>query len=579
MTVNGAFIPARYIRCGALLIALGSSADTLALCESGNSDSFNIYWGDLHAHTGYSLDAWGYGTQRSPVDAYAFARGETVNGRSGLERPLDFLAVTDHAEWYDLLYLCTDPGGVEHATCTDLLTKNNPVDGAQLFGKYVLPSITQAQPQRLALCDANPQRCEDAAIAQWKRVQQQANDANVPCEFTTLIGFEWSATPEYSHTHRNVIFSSDQVVPTAIDYIRYPSLEQLWRSLDEGCKAEHGCQAITIPHNTNMGDGKSFDVETESDRLLAYRQRYERLSEIHQEKGNSECLPESPRRTSSDCGFEISLTDHSRPAKADNFDDERWQIMRSSYVRQLLLRGLNAWEARGINPLQLGIIGSTDGHRAAPGDVEDDAWGGSVFGHGDLDRQMQRKVWNPGGLVAALAHENTRDSLFEALRERRVYATSGPRIRLNFAALQADAELSCDTVHAANGAILMGGELTKSTNPSFRIIAFQDRAGLQRIEIIKGSLRQGRLTEQVIDVWTSDALDGASSHCVVWRDPTFNSSEPSFWYARVHQVPTPRWSRVACRDAGRCAEFADSDVDIQERAWSSPIWYLPSTSQ
>lgn len=125
----------------------------------------------------------------------------------------------------------------------------------------------------------------------------------------------------------------------------------------------------------------------------------------------------------------------------------------------------------------------------------------------------------------------------------------------------------------------MGGELTSTTVPSFRITAFQDRAALQRIEIIKGSLHQGRSTEQVIDIWTSDAPEGASSHCVVWRDPSFNSSEPSFWYARVHQVPTPRWSRVACRDAGRCAEFADSDVDIQERAWSSPIWYLPGTSQ
>jgi hypothetical protein len=248
--------------------------------------------------------------------------------------------------------------------------------------------------------------------------------------------------------------------------------------------------------------------------------------------------------------------------------------MRSGYVRGLLLKGLAAYDASRAsaqNPLQLGIIGSTDNHAAAGGFVEEDQWLGSVFGIGDFDKTMIRRSWNPGGLVAVWAEQNTRASLFAALKRREVYATSGPRIRTRL--LAAPQPLDCASDQYP-GAVPMGGELPSTNTPPYFLVQAQyDHTPIQTIEIIKGELTKDGVRERVMRVWHNES--GGLDVCATWQDEGFDAAAPAFWYARIKQAPTPRWSAHHCAAAGRCDEFPDANVAIQERAWTSPIWHLP----
>jgi hypothetical protein len=579
-------------------IVLGLAGSAVAATDMGHCPGYragkkNLYWGDLHVHTAYSLDAYGFGTVKTPADAYRFARGQEIElpdrSKARLARPLDFVSVTDHAEWFDLMYLCTHPLFADDPYCVTLRRDSGPQTGGKVFAGYVAPTITLEKPAITPLCAADPQRCLEASVSQWQRIQEQAHAAYDACRFTSFVGFEWSATPAKSHTHRNVIFANEHVTDRAIDYIRYPSLDQLWGELDQRCRPQDGCDVITIPHNTNMSDGRGFDIETESPRTLELRHRFERLAEIHQEKGNSECLSPLGALDENDCGFELYLTRSSRPGVPADFTAAEWEATRRGYLRSVLIRGLAAYQQSGgvrRNPLQLGLIGSTDTHAATPGHVEEDQWHGSVFGAGDFARVMTRVDWNPGGLVAVWAEENTRESLFAALKRREVYATSGPRIGLQFSAATGKQKQSCASWGATDeGTVAMGGDLTDGrASPQFRIVAQFDQVPLQRVEIIKGEWRDGAPRERVITLWSGPGEGkGAGqgegrSICQTWTDPDFAADAPAFWYVRVLQQPTLRWSAVRCRQYGQCGEFPRADQTIQERAWSSPIWYLPAAT-
>ena len=550
-------------------------------CEYYRPGEKNLYWGDLHVHTAVSLDAYAFGTLRGPTDAFNFAKGEKIElfGREAqLERPLDFTAVTDHAEWMDLMYICTDPEKSDHLYCQNLTQQKASADiGLQIFREYVGTTIGQAEPQATPVCTEDPERCAVAQANQWARTQKAANDANDPCNFTALIGYEWSATPNFSHTHRNIIFRSDKVTEEAIDYIRFPKLHQLWEQLERQCRPEDGCDVVAIPHNTNMGDGVSFDVETETDAQLLMRAKYERLVEIHQDKGNSECLPAYGETGDGDCDFEVYLTEQARLKPREHFTEESWDRTRSSYVRSLLLRGLEAYQAQSDmgNPLQLGIVASTDNHVATPGFTDEESWLGSVFGAGDLDLMMSRIDFNPGGIVGVWSEENTRASIFDALKRRETYGTSGPRIQLRFDAVTDGRDVDCDTIQDREGhSIPMGGEFSgDEAAPRFVVRVKADREPLAQIEIIKGEYAGGELNESVQSVWSAE--DNDRSACVAWTDPDYDPAAPAFWYARVKQAPTKRWSQVRCELAGRCDDFPRAERMIQERAWSSPIWNLP----
>jgi len=556
------------------LACLGLSAAAGAQeCKPSGSGEKSLFWGDLHVHTSYSLDANVFGTLASPADAYRFAKGAPLARADGstvqLERPLDFVAVTEHAEWLDFTSLCDSGQAGDFKDCRNLLENRSPGSGPALFQEYVVTSITGPKPIPLQPCADNPALCQALALDRWRAIRAQTDAANEPCRFTALHGFEWSHTPDFKHAHRNVIFRTDAVTEHAIDYIHFPTIEALWDALDKGCELDKGCQALAIPHNTNMGDGISFETADVSTKLLKQRAHYERLIEITQEKGTSECLSPYRNVVPDDCDFELFLTRQSRPTTLEDYTTGEWQAMRSTYARSLVGRGL-AFPGDSA-PLRLGFIGSTDTHAATPGYVDEHVWSGSALAGNGFDGAMLRKHWSAGGLVGVWADENTREGIFDALHRREVYATSGPRIGLRFGVDNIEPSLckSPNWQPVAN----MGEVTTLVAPPVLSVQTQSDTAPIATIEIIKLTLQDGETQEDVITIWQE--TEGSMNRCVNWQDAQFDPEIATLWYPRVRQQPTPRWSAVQCARVGRCDEVPEADIAIQERAWGSPIWHIP----
>jgi len=556
-------------------------------CEDYRPGKMNLYWGDLHIHTALSLDAYAFGTTADPRDAYAFARGQELtlpdeSTRIKLQRPLDFASVTEHAETFDVMYLCTDPNYLDLPYCEDLVNRagTETANSLYVFLNFLLPLISGETPKTSPVCDQPGIDCPAASRAQWRRIQHYANRANSPCEFTAFIGNEWSATPNDQHWHRNLIFAGTSVTEDALDYIRYPSPAKLWQELEKQCRPEDDCDVVVIPHNTNLSEGGGFDVESSPASELKMRAKYERLLEIHQSKGNSECLAENWDDADSDCGFEKYIPSYitEKQQAAPGFV----AAMNRSYARNILSRGLVAYKESGdsqVNPLQMGFIGSTDNHVATPGAVDEGDWKGDAWGGGDVyrKRRLQRIGYNPGGLVAVWAEKNTRENLFASLKRREVYGTSGTRIKVRFAADTATDTNACSAGYNWADATPMGGTLkgnpAQSQSPRFTVVAGQDSVPLSQIQIVKGTVVNGTIVETVYPVQESNT--GVAHTCQTWLDPDYDASEPAYWYARVFELPTPRWSKTLCESLENCQQVPGADRLIRERAWSSPIWYLP----
>lgn len=572
------------LMCGFFLSAFASvaaSAEAENWC--GNVDGQKqLLWGDLHVHTAHSMDAWAFGAIATPNDAYAFAKGQPLRLSNGemaaIDRPLDFAAVTDHAETWDQMFLCTDPVYVDHPYCNGMRDLHDQNKGRELFTKYLLPAVALDPPKISGICVDNEAGCKAARLNQWRRTQYAANQANEPCEFTALIGYEWTATPGGKHWHRNVIFGSEVVPDQAYDFARFPRVQKLWQKLGENCVEKDGCRVLTIPHNINWADGgRTFAIEDENENEWAVRARFERLAEIFQEKGSSECLPENQQDLGEDCNFNLvqengakallSGPDDSTPAQA-------WARARSSYYRSLLGRGLAAYSSGQTrnNPMMLGAIGSTDTHFGTPGRVAEETYTRGISSQSATDeQQLANTSFNPGGLVAVWAEANTRSGVFDALHRREAYATSGPRIGLRFGVGDSN---YCKKPNASLQ-VTMGGTIdSKPAEPPWFVIqATKDAAKLKHVQIIKGEYRDGQLHESVVDVATYKR--GRSAVCVTWQDKSFDSDAPAYWYARVLEVPTPRWSKHLCEKAELCKEYPAADIMASERAWSSPVWRLP----
>lgn len=559
------------------------------LCDNAVPGEKQLLWGDLHAHTAWSLDAYAFGAVATPADAYAFARGQELRLANGemtrIDRPLDFAAVTDHAETFDVMFLCTDPSYSDHAYCRAIRDGHREQNGRRIFTDYLLPIVAQSPGRKPDICKDADGYCLPGSKGQWRRVQEVANQHDDPCRFTALIGYEWSASPGGRHWHRNVIFRSAQVPDQAFDYLRYPKVQQLWAALDQYCRPEDGCDVLAIPHNINWSDGGGFDVTEETSEQLALRARFERLAEIHQEKGNSECLPATRGSDDADCAFERLTGNFAQDhvdGRGSEDPDDRWQRMRSTYYRSLLTRGLLEFQAseRALNPLMLGAIGSTDNHLGTPGRVQEDGyWGSMSMLWQDDETRLDNTGYNPGGLVAVWAEENTRGAVFDALKRREAYATSGPRISLRFGVVGSDAT----TATQCNGSeidlkVAMGGVLEESLQPPrLLVLTGKDDMPIARVEIVKVDVHNGEVREAVYTV--AEFNDGTSEACRVWEDPDFDSAAPAYWYARVIEQSTPRWSKLLCEELERCAEHPEADRMTEERAWSSPIWYEPSTNR
>jgi hypothetical protein len=528
-----------------------------------------LYFGDLHVHTSYSLDAFLFGERTGPDGAYAYARKlapstATDGTKRWIDRPLDFAAATDHSEFYGIMYRCLNDAK-HHAYCKLLagLPWGDP-EKVDALGDHDCHDTPQKLLGQASVCDDYD--CSSAAqMNMWKLAQKAANDAYVPGVFTTFNAYEWSESIQADGTrHRNVIFKSHKVPAQVFDSFRYNEPIKLWKALQASCKTSDGCDVVAIPHNSNGSNGTTFALgDAQANRLRA---RYEPVVELFQGKGNSECLSKDPKDPSTDCRFELLLK-QKKPTAED------WAKMRKGYVRTALLAGLGAYQKDKLNPLQLGFIGATDTHNANPGAVDESSWEGN-HGIGDVTakRRLQRFAMNnPGGLTAVWAEKNTREAIFAAIKRREVYATSGPRISLRFYATSASA--SCRASSAPSEETAMGGTMAKPVGkPTFYISAAKDQTPLASIELIRGTVeRNGQTHEQVIPVVQNRRQ---STLCHVYRDDDFDPALPTFWYVRVKQVPTPRWSKHDCkREPAACT--SELNVDVQERAWSSPIWYHP----
>jgi hypothetical protein len=583
----------------------------------------NAYFGDLHVHTKLSFDAYIFNVRATPEDAYRFARGETIGHAGGFDvrlagGPLDFIAVTDHAEYM---------GAMEEANNPQSPLAKLPIV-AGLFS--TVPSeITAAFNRIVAGNQAGtlPKEFSDPAIAgrAWREVQEAAARNNRPGRFTSLVGYEYTAAPNSQNLHRNVIFRTAKVpeLPFTATMSRDP--ENLWRNMDEW--RAKGIESLAIPHNSNGSDGLMFQTQRMDGRPIdkvyaELRARNEPLAEITQVKGTSETHP-SLSPNDEWAGFEIMERYIGSPKIVTKFD--------GGYVRKALEDGLLMQEQKGFNPFKMGFIGSSDTHNAAPGSVEEvnyfskvgrvdgmPAQRGSVPPDGKktwegvvvdpVSSLARYQTWGASGLAGVWAEENSREAIYKALRRRETFATSGPRIRVRFFAsynFPADIADRADAVGQAYAkGVPMGGDLAASSGraPSFLVWAIRDpNAGyLQRAQVVKAWIENGVAKERVFDVACSDKLTlnrstwrcpdsgakvdlatcqptrfkGDAELRTVWTDPTFDPKQRAFYYLRVLENPSCRWSTW---DALRNGTPPNPRLapTIMERAWSSPIWYEP----
>jgi hypothetical protein len=585
------------------------------------------YFGDLHVHTSLSLDANLKGTQLGPVEAYRFARGERVElppydaegdgARSlQLERPLDFVALTDHAEFLGLSRTCETPGAAGYDDPNCVAYREHPED-AFLALNFAL-SGAQGGAEAPLPCAGDD--CRSAAIDAWGDVQRAAEDAydrTPACGFTSFVAYEWSGSPNTRNLHRNVIFRNHVVPELPFTYFDGGHPEELWASLASTCNdADSACDALTIPHNSNLSNGLMFDQVQQGGAPFdaAYartRAAMEPLVEVFQHKSDSECLPEQAEGGDPLCSFEKSPY---HTLSSATLGGERVPANPTDYVRHALGQGLALGAQLGANPFAYGFIASTDTHQSIPGAVDE----ATFVGHGGAGvaadtwspDALVDKVWfNPGGLAVLWAEENSREALFAAMRRREAYGTSGPRIVVRFFAGDYPDDLCSRSDFAARGyadGVPMGGNLPATVaSPAFAVWAQRDAGTattpgtpLQRVQIIKGWLEGATPRFEVIDVpgdpdngasvdlaTCEPAGAGADELCSVWRDPAYDPAVPAFYYARVIENPTCRWHTVACNAAGvDCTDpstvptdlqgCCDPDMSptVQERAWTSPIW-------
>ncbi|MDG1215325.1 MAG: DUF3604 domain-containing protein [Luminiphilus sp.] len=578
--------------------------------------STNLYWGDTHVHSNRSGDAFSMGNENlSPADSYRFARGETIVSSTGqsvrLRRPLDFLAVADHSEYLGVHVL--------------LKNKSPLLDSWEMGKRWAKLLAQNAYNEMLAeYADITFNKTAGDMPAEvvgpvWVESVNTADRFNDPGQFTAFSAYEWTSMIDGDNLHRVVLFkdSADKVTKTLpFSPLVTTDPERLWDVL-ETYERETGGEVFAIPHNSNVSNGRMFvptkvNGEPMTEQYVTRRSRWEPIVEVTQTKGDSESHPSlSPTDEFADFEkWDTANVSFSAPKQP-------W-MLQYEYARQALREGLKQESILQTNPFKFGMIGSTDSHTGLSTAAEDNFFGKFVDSE-PSDSRMDRwigGVYTPitslsaSGLAAVWAGENTRGEIFASFKRREVYATSGSRILLRFFGGWdfEDGDVTrpdFDRVGYAKG-VPMGGDLyaaPKGTAPRFMIAAARDPDGanLDRIQIIKGWMdAQGDTFETVYDVALSDerTVDpktgkapsvgstvnlavptyhntiGEAVLTSVWSDPDFDPSLRAFYYVRVLEIPTPRWSAF---DAVFYNKTPASDVPmvVQDRAYSSPIWYTP----
>lgn len=596
-----------------------------------------LLWGDTHLHTSYSFDAFlNNNLTADPDVAYRFAKGEPVihpyhRARVQLQTPLDFLVVSDHAEYLgglrDIYHNGLNPEdeGIFDGIANWYRTRTirNAIDareGAPLF-RSVLP--TSADPREAAATfgeEASDQLPADPNVLRraWAEIAATADAHYQPGEFTTFIGWEWSSIPGGANLHRVVV--SDANAEQAAGFMPYASTDSpfpddLWRWLDATSRAS-GADFVAIPHNSNISKGMMFATETlrgaavDAD-YARQRMRWEPIVEVTQIKGDSEA---HPLFAPNDEFADFELYPFYIQQQPEPYDPQP-----GDYVRSGLKTGLALGQQVGTNPFEFGLIGSTDAHTGLASAEEDNFWGKMA-----TDSTPETKIntaiaggargWTmaAAGLAAVWASDNTRESILAAFRRRETYATTGPRIRLRlFAGWDFTTEDLQATDLSAIGyakGVPMGGELQRpasGSQPKFVITAMKDANGanLDRVQVVKGWVDDAGTThERIIDVaWSGDRVAGADGKLppvgttvdlttgrytntigaaelnAVWTDDQFDADHAAFYYVRVLEIPTARHALYDALALGMDAPTVGASV-IQERAYSSPVWYKPDAA-
>jgi len=563
----------------------------------------DVYFGDMHVHTAFSFDAYIGGILPKPSDAYRFAKGQSVKVFTDdvrIVRPLDFAAVTDHAEYLGELYSIHTPGAPAHKALLPRYFRSVGMDTikqVKLFNRLLSNVGSNAGRTHLGFFQGF-----ETTKAAWDIALDAAEEHYDPGTFTTFAAYEWTLGVNRAHAHRNVFFKDMMVPDYPISAIEAQDEVALWNFLDDF--RSHGATVMAVPHNSNLSEGGLFPEQqpdgSEIDiDYLNSRARNEKLVEIHQAKGNSEVHP-ALWGEDEFADFEV----YSQKAPVLN-----------NYVRHVLKRGLAYKKEQGINPYEYGIIGSTDTHNGTPGNTEEDDTfrGNHAFLDYNaelrrnrpwiLDRSLNtRDVVNPGGLMAVWAKANTRPEIYEAMERKETYATSGGRIKLRFFAgedLPAFSSYQEMLDNGYNNGAHMGQTINApEQSPVFYLWAAKDPEGanLDRVQIIKGWYIDGVLHEQIYNAIGADdrlpdangdlpnldnSLDletgewdtsiGDAELSGIWQDPAYDSDQEAFYYMRVLEVTTPRWSLYDEVQEGVIYPD-DTEMTIIERAWSSPIW-------
>jgi hypothetical protein len=598
---------------------------------AGRSYPMRVFFGDTHHHTANSGDAFMAGDRLSPEQAYRFARGEEVVSSTGvpakLSRPLDFLVISDHAEGLGVMYQVYD-GNPALTTDPTLARWAKALKEGGKAAADAANELVSAQAQgTLPAPVKDPKIVGPVVRSVWQEYTATAERFNDPGQFTAMIAFEWTSVPGGNNLHRNVLFRdskerADQVMPFSAWQSEDP--EKLWEWMG-AYEQKTGGRVLAIPHNANLSNGRMFEVVDSAGEPLSRdyaerRARWEVLQEVMQTKGNSETHPLlSPNDEFANFGVEGweygNLTLEGEPLSR--------AMMPTNYLRSGLMQGLVQDAKLGVNPFKFGFIGGTDVHNSLTAIEEDNFFGKHVNQEPSPERwkhvskqgfDKTRYTWHytAAGYAAVWATDNTREALWDAMHRKEVYATSGTRmtVRLfggwSFTQADAHARSIADAGYARG--VPMGGDLPAPRGerkaPTFLVAAMKDALGgnLDRIQIIKGWVdTKGEPREQIYDVvWgdadtrkpgrkgklppVGDTVDVATATwsntigdpelAAVWTDPDFDPALRAFYYARVIEIPTPRWTAY---DAVRFGVKMPPEVPMkhQERAWTSPIWYTP----
>lgn len=571
------------------------------------------YFGETHMHTMYSLDAYIGGNRFSPTQSLEFAQGKAIQlekfGKSWqLKRPLDFAALTDHAEYIGESYTILTPGteGYDSDAATSIRNVKTLEEGLKLFVKYVVSNNRSAKPSHPDFYTG-----VNSTMSAWEIMNEATEKYYIPGKFTTLHAFEWSGAPAGGNLHRNIIFR-DTIVPNLpVSYIEANREIELWKWLDE--ISRNGSTVLAIPHNSNASKGMMFDENMPNGEPLTKgyaeaRQKYERTVEIMQIKGASEVYPKFWGND--------EFANFENAESLANFSGRSFE--EKNFVRYALKKGLQYQDELGVNPYKLGFNGGTDSHNGFMSNVEEDNWTG---GHGLADMTAKDRVnnvvdgWaqvydtNPGAITGVWATQNTREAIWDGLYNRETFATSGPRMKVRFFAGY-DYSETYDSYEDfvqdgyAKG-VPMGSDLpfNEQKTPKFLVWVLKDpmNANLDRVQIIKGWYSNGELKEKIYDIGVADnrlqsdgsvqptdaTVDletghfdtnkGKTEFMITWSDPKFNNEEISFYYVRGIMLPTARWTLWdEIREEVKYPDHVAKTV--QERIWSSPIWYTPNTN-